>query len=329
MGDAKQPAAVALVSGGLDSVLAARIVIDCGVSVTGVNFSGGYCPAPLQGESNATKAARQLGIRLVELPIGQEFIELVKAPRYGRGRNMNPCIDCHIMMTRRAWEWGQEHGADFAFTGEVLGQRPMSQSKQGLMLVAKRSGAEGRLLRPLSARLLEPTVPEKDGLIDRERLLDIQGRSRRRQLELARQYGITEFGTPAGGCLLTDANFSKRVREALEHGEDSVRVIELLRLGRHFRLRSGARLVVGRDRPENEELQKRIPDGASVIDGSAIPGPVCLLIPDRDEDRMPAAAICARYSDRRHEARVRVKVGNRELEVQPAAPSESARFVIE
>ncbi len=319
--------AVALMSGGLDSMLAVRVVQEQGVEPVGINFQGGYCPKPLEGESSARKAARVLGIELVELPIDQEFIEMVKAPRYGHGRNINPCIDCHIMMVKRAWAWGREHGARFVVTGEVLGQRPMSQTKQGLMLVAKRSGVGPYLLRPLSARLLEETAPEREGLVGRDRLLDIQGRTRRRQMELAGQYGITDYATPAGGCLLTDPGFARRVREAFDHGEDSVETIELLRLGRHFRFESGARLVVGRNRLENEELLRRKPAGAVVIDATDVPGPLGLLLGD-ESDAGAAAAICARYSDRRGEPAVTVRVGERELTVKPAPPDETARLVV-
>jgi tRNA-specific 2-thiouridylase len=320
--------AVSLMSGGLDSVLAVRLLLDQHVEVTGINFIGGYCPRPLAGESRAQKAAGQLGVELVELPIDQEFIDQIRAPRYGRGRNMNPCIDCHMLMVKRAWEWGQEHGAQFVATGEVLGQRPMSQTKQGLMLVAKRSGTEGRLLRPLSARLLEPTVPEKEGLVDRGWLLEIQGRNRKRQFELARKYGITEFGTPAGGCLLTDRHFAQRVQEAFDHREQDVRTVELLRLGRHFRLESGARVIVGRNKEENDELLRSAPEDAMVIDGSDLPGPVCLLIPGREADRELAAALCVRYSDRKHDKKAKVKVGGEEFEAAPLSSEESAGLMV-
>ncbi len=324
----ESPRAVALFSGGLDSVLAVQLLLDQGIEVVGVHFEGGYCPIQREGENPAGLTAVQLGIELVKLPIDQDFIELIKAPKHGLGRNMNPCIDCHILMVKRAWEWGREQGAGFVITGEVLGQRPMSQNKQGLMLVAKRSGTGGRLLRPLSARLLEPTVPETTGLVDRTKLLDVQGRTRRRQLELAKGYGITDFATPAGGCLLTDAGFARRLREAFDHGEDSVATVELLRLGRHFRLGSGARLVVGRNRIENEDLLRRAPADSLILDAGHLPGPVGLLISGRPDDAEPAAGICARYSDRRGDSEVTLIVGGAEMAVKPASPAEAARFVI-
>ncbi|MFO7638440.1 MAG: tRNA 4-thiouridine(8) synthase ThiI [bacterium] len=319
---------VALMSGGLDSALAVRLIQDQGIEVTGVNFSGGYCPPPLDGPGPAEVVSELLGIELVRLPIDEGFVELVKSPRYGHGRNLNPCIDCHILMVRRAWEWGRSRGAAFVITGEVLGQRPMSQRKPGLELVARRSGAEGYLLRPLSARLLEPTVPEREGIVDRERLLDIQGRSRKRQFALAAALGVSGFANPAGGCLLTDVGYARRVREAFEHGEDSVAVLELLRLGRHFRLGSGVRLVVGRNEVENDELVRRAPAGAAVIDASELPGPVGLLIPDRETDRELAARICARYSDQRQEASVTVRAAGVPLAVRPAGAAEAAAVII-
>ena len=319
---------VALMSGGLDSALAVRLMQDQGIGVTGINFTGGYCPPPLSGPSAAEVVSQALGIELARLPIDDGFIELVKAPRYGHGRNLNPCIDCHILMVRRAWEWGRSCGARFVITGEVLGPRPMSQRKQGLELVAKRSGAEGHLLRPLSARLLAPTLPEQEGLVDRERLLDIQGRSRKRQFELAARYRLEGFANPAGGCLLTDAGFAGRLREALARGEDSVATVELLRFGRHFRLPSGARLVVGRNEPENNALLRLRPDKAAVVDASALPGPLGLLVPDREEERALAAGICARYSDRRAEPTVAVAIAGGELRVRPASPEEAARYII-
>ncbi|MEO0078792.1 MAG: 7-cyano-7-deazaguanine synthase [candidate division WOR-3 bacterium] len=342
MRDQPQPTAVALLSGGLDSTLAAKLVLDQGVRVIGVNFAGAYCPRPLQGKSNAEKAAAQLGIELVTLPIDQEFIEMVKSPKHGRGRNMNPCIDCHILMVRKAWEYGQTRGAQFIITGEVLGQRPMSQNRQALELVARESGTKGRLVRPLSAKLLDETLPERQGLLDRHRLSDIQGRMRKRQIVLAVFYRIKDYPTPAGGCLLTEPVFSSRLLDAFAHGEDSVPIVELLGLGRHFRLRSGARVVIGRDQKENAALAQRASAGALVIDATHIPGPLCLLIPVvpnptaelghvpvSDEDVGAAARLCAAFSDRRRQKQVRVQVNGQDLEVNPATQDEIAAWRID
>ncbi|MBN2465649.1 7-cyano-7-deazaguanine synthase [candidate division WOR-3 bacterium] len=335
MTEKPKPIAIALLSGGLDSTLAAKVILEQGIKVIGVNFAGAYCPRPRVGKRNAEKAAEQLGIELVTLPIDADFIAMVKHPRHGRGKNMNPCIDCHTLMIRRAWAFGRTRGADFVATGEVLGQRPMSQNRQSLGVVARDSGVGERLLRPMSAKLLDATAPEREGLVDRERLLDIEGRQRTRQMALAEEYGIKDYPNPAGGCLLTEEVFSKRLAEAFDRGEDSLDVIELLSLGRHFRLPSGSRLVVGRDKEENDELLRRKPSGAVVIDASALPGPVGLALPSSGPDALVdssdstlAARICARYSDKRKETRVRVFVAGEAIEVRPATEDESAKLLV-
>jgi len=328
--EARRPKAVALMSGGLDSTLAAKLMLMQGVEVIGVNFAGGYCPVFAGNKTDAEKAAETLGVELVRLPIDEDFVAMVRAPKYSRGRNMNPCIDCHILMIRRAWEYGRTRGAGFVVTGEVLGQRPLSQHRQALEIVARRSGTKGLLLRPLSARCLEPTEPEQRGLVDREKLLDIKGRSRKRQMALAQEWGITEYPAPAGGCLLTDAGYAGRLREAFARGEDSVETLELLAIGRHFRLPSGARLVVGRNRAENEELLRRASGNAAVIDATPVPGPLGLLIPDSGHgERLLAAGICARYSDRRKDARVPVSIAGVRVETTPVTPEAADRLNVD
>jgi tRNA-uridine 2-sulfurtransferase len=333
--DKPKAIAVALLSGGLDSTLAVRVILAQGITVIGVNFAGAYCPRPRNGSSNADRAAEQLGIELVTLPIDRDFISMVKRPKHGRGKNMNPCIDCHALMIRKAWAFGQPRGASLIITGEVLGQRPMSQNRQALGVVARDSGVGDRLLRPLSAKLLDPTEPERLGLVERERLLDIEGRQRTRQMALAEKFGITEYPNPAGGCLLTEKVFSKRLAEAFDHGEDSLEIVELLSLGRHFRLPSGARLVVGRDESENDELLKRKPAGAVVIDAGDLPGPVGIVVKgSRDQaiegssDGVLAGRICARYSDKRSEKLARVVIAGEAVDVEPASEEETARLLI-
>jgi tRNA U34 2-thiouridine synthase MnmA/TrmU len=333
--DRPKAIAIALLSGGLDSTLAAKVILEQDITVVGINFAGAYCPRPRTGRSNAEKAAEHLGIELVTLPIGADFIAMVKRPTRGRGKNMNPCIDCHTLMIRKAWAYGQTRGAQFIVTGEVLGQRPMSQNRQSLGVVAKDSDVGYRLLRPLSAKLLDPTEPERTGLVDHGRLLDIEGRSRKRQMEMAAEYGIKEYPNPAGGCLLTEKVFSKRLAEAFDHGEDSLEIVELLSLGRHFRLPSGARLVVGRDEAENDELFRRKPAGAVVIDAGDLPGPVGLVLPSSylgvlvvDSDRVLAARICARYSDKRKEKLARVVIAGEAVDVEPASEKESTQILV-
>jgi hypothetical protein len=194
-------------------------------------------------------------------------------------------------------------------TGEVLGQRPMSQNRQSLGVVAAESGVGDRLLRPLSAKLLDPTLPEREGLVDRDRLYDIKGRSRHQQMAMAAEFGIREYPQPAGGCLLTEAVFSGRLREAFDHGEDSVPMVELLRFGRHFRLPSGSRVVLGRDKQENAELMARLPANAALIDATRLPGPLGLLVPDTGAiDQELAARLAVAYSDKRGAGPQRVRV---------------------
>lgn len=335
MTDRPRIIAVALLSGGLDSTLAAKVILEQGVTVIGINFAGAYCPRPRVGKSDAVKAAEQLDVELVTLPIDSDFIGMVKRPKHGRGKNMNPCIDCHTLMIRKAWAFGRTRGVSFVVTGEVLGQRPMSQNRQALGVVARESGVDDRLLRPLSAKRLDPTDPERRGLVDRERLLDIEGRQRTRQMALAEKHGIREYPNPAGGCLLTERVFSKRLAEAFDHGEDSLEVLELLSLGRHFRLPSGARLVVGRNEAENDELLRRAPTGSVVIDATDLPGPVGLVLPPPGRsvladgpDSVLGGRICARYSDKRRERIAQVVVAGEGVDVEPATEEESTRLLI-
>jgi tRNA-specific 2-thiouridylase len=328
--------ALSLLSGGLDSMLAAKLLVDQGIKVIGVNFCGAYCPRPAAGKSNAEKAAETLGIELVTLPIDDDFVAMVKRPKHGWGKNMNPCIDCHTLMIRKAWKYGESRGALLIATGEVLGQRPMSQNREALAKVARDSGVGGRLLRPMSAKLLDETEPEKEGLVDRSRLLDFQGRQRTPQMELAARYRITEYPAPAGGCLLTEKVYSKRLADAFDHGEGTLAMMELLRFGRHFRLPSGARLIVGRDEPENDELLRRKPAGAVVIDAGDLPGPVGIVIGEGSGvqgskgpgDGVLAARICARFSDKRKDRIARVVVAGEAIDVEPAGEEESARLLI-
>ena len=240
--------ALALVSGGLDSLLAARLIKEQGIGVIGLHFRIPFCKKGTQ------EALSDAGIELREVSLGDEFLEIVKKPRHGFGSNMNPCIDCKILMLRKAKELMRQWDAEFIITGEVLGQRPMSQNRQALDLIERESGLQGLLLRPLCAQLLAETTPEKEGWIIRDKLLAFNGRGRKPQVALAEKLKINNYQQPAGGCLLTDPSFSKRVKDLIGHKELNVSNVELLKLGRHFRISSGAKLVVGRDEGENQEL---------------------------------------------------------------------------
>jgi len=253
--------AIVLLSGGLDSILATRLMIELGIEIEAAHYYIDFAACVGGDEGAAAKAAKALGIPLKIFDITNEYLEMFKNPRYGYGANINPCIDCKIFMLKKAKEYMAEVGASFLVTGEVLGERPMSQRKDALNLIEKQAGVRGILLRPLSAKLLEPTLPEKEGVIDREKLLDIRGRSRKPQMALAEKFGIKEYPNPAGGCLLTDPGFTNRVKDLIKHDELNVENLKLLKTGRHFRLDNDAKLVVGRDVDENKELQSiALPD---------------------------------------------------------------------
>jgi tRNA-specific 2-thiouridylase len=284
--------ALGLLSGGLDSMLACRVLQNQGIAVTGITFR-----TPFFGSERGEAAAGDLGIEHQVLDITADHLAMVKAPKYGYGRNMNPCIDCHAMMFNRAGHLMDELGAHFLFSGEVLGQRPMSQNRKALRSVEKLSGYQGFILRPLSARLLPETEPEKKGVVDRTLLLDIQGRSRLRQMALAQEWGISGYPTPGGGCLLTDPGFSDRLRELVGARPDSDSLdVERLKIGRHFRLPGGSKAVVGRDHQENEKLQYLVREGDLILRNHELPGPLTLLEAGATpQDTELAAALTVRY----------------------------------
>lgn len=301
--------AVSLFSGGLDSQLAVRLIQNQGISVTGINFS-----SPFFGADERTKrAAHQLGIGLRIEPVGEEYFELVlKNPVYGYGKNMNPCIDCHGFMFRKAGDLMQELGASFIITGEVLGQRPMSQNRSALNAVDKLSGYKGYIVRPLSARLLGATIPEKEGWIDRQLLLDISGRGRTRQMQLAEDYGIQEYPSPAGGCLLTEQNYARRLKQIMNLIDNPrPEELDILRIGRHFYLQEGLLLAVGRNHSENERLSELANSTDVLIKVTDRPGPLGLLRPilpiDPAHHLEYAGSIVARYSDAKNEKTARIK----------------------
>jgi len=282
--------ALGLLSGGLDSVLAVRIIQEQGVEVAGLVFV-----SPFFSDERAGRSAEELGITLCAVDITKPLLEAIRNPRYGLGKNLNPCADCHRIMIAEAFRRLESSEAAFVFTGEVLAQRPKSQGKDMLNAVAA-AGRRGYLLRPLSAKLLPPTVPEREGWVDREKLLALSGRSRRQQIELASRYGISEYASPSGGCLLTDAGFCSRLRD-LEGREGWARDdIELLKIGRHFRLPSGAKAVSGRDREENERLRLMGRASDLFFQRADRPRSLVLLRPGGEGDILPAARICARYS---------------------------------
>ena len=242
---------LSLMSGGLDSQLAVKVLQRAGAEVEAVCFS-----SPFFDMSGAEKAAAALGVALRVVDFTDDIISLVKSPAHGFGGAMNPCIDCHALMIRRAGELMERLGYDFVATGEVQGQRPMSQNRQALGVVEKCSGLKGRLVRPLSARLLEPTIPETEGKLERNALLDITGRGRERQIALAAEFGIVDYPSPAGGCKLTEEGFARKLKDLMDHeGLDDRVLVELLTTARRFRLPDGTGIILGRDRSDNAALR--------------------------------------------------------------------------
>ncbi|OPY13900.1 MAG: putative tRNA sulfurtransferase [Syntrophus sp. PtaB.Bin001] len=285
---------LAVFSGGLDSIIAVKIVQEQGIDVLGITFE-----TPFFSSQKARDAAEKIGLPLIVLDITKEHLQMLMSPRYGYGKNLNPCIDCHTLMLKIAGGKMNELGADFIITGEVLGQRPMSQGKQMLSVVAKNSGFPDYILRPLSAKLLPETKPEREGKIKRQQLLDIQGRGRKIQIMLAEHYGIFDYAPPAGGCLLTDPMFTKRLKDLFNHKKDfRIRDIELLKFGRHFRIDEKTKIVVGRNKVDNEAIQKLAETNDATIFMSSFRGPI-VLVPEAGNSEILniAATLCASYSD--------------------------------
>jgi tRNA-specific 2-thiouridylase len=278
--------AVALISGGLDSVLAAKVVMEQGFDVTGLYFTSAFSKSyGREHDTYAARVSRAVGIGLRVIDMGQDYIDLVRNPAHGYGKNINPCIDCKIFMLKKARDVMREVNASFVVTGEVLGQRPMSQRRDTLGVIERDADMKGLILRPLSAALLPPTKAELDGLVRRDKLLGISGRSRTVQLRLAQRYGITGYSTPAGGCLLTDKNFSEKLRDLFDDKPvatpDDVR---LLTVGRHYRFDAGIKIVVGRDNEENNLLMSLAPGGYHLFTPHDFPGPVALLAGEPTQD---------------------------------------------
>ena len=300
--------AIGLLSGGLDSTLAVKLMMNQGIEVTALNFITPFCTCTRKGcKHEANRIAEKFDIPIKVVVAGDEYIQMVKNPKHGYGKNMNPCIDCRIFMLKKAKKYMEEMGASFLFTGEVLGQRPMSQRRETMTIIEKEAGLEGLILRPLSAQFLEPTIPEKEGLIDREKLFGIRGRWRKPQMELAEEFGIEDYLCPAGGCRLTDPQFARRVREAFEHDEDGIQDMNLLKYGRHFRLPSGVKVIVGRNEEENSIISIFAGERDLLMEGIGFGSPITLLKDSCDErDIKTAASVCVRYSNYKGKAEVRI-----------------------
>lgn len=285
-----------LFSGGLDSILAALVLQEQGCYVEGLVFT-----SPFFGATQARKSASLIDLKLNIVDFSDDILSLVEHPKHGFGGALNPCIDCHGRMIMRAGEICRERGWDFVATGEVLNQRPMSQNRRSLEMVAKDCNVADILIRPLSAQLLPETEVEKKGLIDRSRLQKIEGRSRKAQMALAEHYGLKEYPSSAGGCLLTEKLFANKLGLLRDRGQlRDMTAIELLKLGRHFLLPGGAKAIVGRNVSENERMRSLAANGSYfIIRPIGVPGPTTLLDADaQEEDIEQARRLCAAYSDK-------------------------------
>ncbi len=275
--------AIALYSGGLDSLLAMKLIINQGIEVIGLNVNIGFGSTKNRYEM-LKKRAEQVGAEFLEIDIRNQFLrDILFSPKYGYGKNFNPCIDCHANMFRVAKGMMEELGASFLISGEVVGQRPMSQNPKALKSVVKLAESEDILLRPLSAKLLPPTLPEKMGWVDRDKLLDISGRGRTKQLQLAKEFGLADFESPAGGCLLTEPYFAKKIRDFIKYDKLEVADIDILKFGRHFRLEDGAKLVIGRNQEDNIELKKIQNPKFASLEAIGVKSPFALISKDHSE----------------------------------------------
>jgi tRNA-uridine 2-sulfurtransferase len=304
--------ALALLSGGLDSTLAIKLMLDLGFDVTAVNFTSPFCLCNRSTDGTcshvASQVAKELGVEIKIVYVGEEYLDVVKNPKFGYGKNMNPCLDCRIFIFKKAKKFMEEIGASFIITGEVLGQRPMSQRRDAMNLIDRESGLKGYIVRPLSAKLLEPTIPETEGIIDREKLLKISGRSRKPQMKLVEDFHIQNFACPAGGCLLTDMIFAGRMRDLLKYSDSPSLVdINLLKTGRHFRISSQCKVVVGRNHSENERIEELAGPEDYLFHAEHYKGPLALCRGTFDEETASlVAGITAKYSKAPEGERVEV-----------------------
>ena len=296
-----QRKAIALLSGGLDSTLAVKVLLDQGITVQALNFTSPFCTCTGKNagcKSEAVRVAEEFKIPIKVMHKGIDYLELLRNPKHGYGKGMNPCIDCRIFLLKKAKEYMLESGADFVFTGEVLGQRPMSQRRDTLRVIEKESGLEGLLLRPLSAKHFKPTIPELEGWVDREKLLSIQGRSRKEQFELAAELDVKNYPCPAGGCLLTDPSFVGKVRDVFDHSDElNLRDFRLLKLGRHFRIGERTKVIIGRNDAENQLLEQAVQPGEATLRWSGGPSPLAAVMGESSDELIARAGqILLRYA---------------------------------
>ncbi len=318
-----QKKALALLSGGLDSTLAVKVMLEQGIAVEALNFTSPFCTCTSKNagcKSEAVRVAQEFDIPIKVMNKGVEYLEIVRKPRHGYGKGMNPCVDCRIFLLRKAKEYMAESGADFVITGEVLGQRPMSQRRDTLRVIERESGLEGLLLRPLSARHFSPTIPEQEGWVDRTKLLAIQGRSRKEQMQLANELDVKNYPCPAGGCLLTELSFVPKIRDVFDHCDDlNLRDFRMLKVGRHFRIGPRTKVLIGRNEAENEVLTQAVQPGEAAIRWIEGGSPLGVVMGRQEDELLSSAAkILLRYTkaDAGTECAVKVTIDGSERIIQ-------------
>lgn len=294
--------AIGLLSGGLDSTLAVKIMLDMGIEVIPLHYMSPFCTCTAKSagcKSEALKVSKEFGLKLKTIFLGKNYLEMLKNPKYGYGKNLNPCVDCRIMMFKDAKKVMRDEGASFIFTGEVLEQRPMSQRRDTMSIIERDSGLKGLVLRPLSAQFLKPTIPEINGLVDRNRLLKIRGRSRKMQIGLAKEKGIIDYPCASGGCLLTDVHFTHRLKDLYRFKAPvGLKDTKLLKIGRHLRINDQCKIIVGRNKEENEKLERMVQVGDHLFRVVGYKGPLVVSRGKIENGTMEViSAITVHYSN--------------------------------
>jgi len=330
--------ALALLSGGLDSTLAIEVIKRQGIEVEALNIVTSFCRCTAAGSCKleAIKVSEKLNVPIKVINSTKDMLEIIKKPKFGFGKNINPCIDCRINLFRAAGKYMREIDASFIFTGEVLGQRPMSQRKEAMRKIDSEADLTGYVLRPLCAKHMEPTIPEKEGLVDREKLLSIKGRSRKEQFQLADIFEIKDYRCPAGGCALTDPEYAHRMRDLMKYSDPSVNDVNLLNVGRHFRVDPKTKIIMGRRDEDNTRLESLAKESDLVFFMEKIQGPLAILRGElTDANIQLAASMIASYSKEQDQSVASVKVmtkgdeeGGRVLSVAPKNMDEIRAMMI-
>ncbi|GFO53391.1 hypothetical protein GMSM_03980 [Geomonas sp. Red276] len=332
-----QRKAIGLLSGGLDSTLAVKVLLEQGITVEALNFTSPFCTCTGKNagcKSEAVRVAEEFKIPIKVMHKGADYLEIVRNPRHGYGKGLNPCVDCRIFLLKKAKEYMEEIGADFVFTGEVLGQRPMSQRRDTLRVIERESGLEGLLLRPLSAKHFSPTIPEQQGWVDREKLLAIQGRSRKDQMELAEELDVKNYPCPAGGCLLTELSFVPKIRDVFDHSDGlNMRDFRLLKLGRHFRIGERTKVILGRNEAENEMLERSVHAGEATLRWLDGMSPLAALMGESSEELLALTGrLLLRYAKIEAGTAARILVNcdgvEREITVEGPLNEEEAKRIM-